>query len=59
MAKEVISDKGPRYSLFGLVGVGLAAYLSWEQWHSVAWAVINGIFGWFYVVYFGIMYGIK
>lgn len=28
--------------------------LSFSKWHSVLWAIIHGIFGWFYVVYYAL-----
>lgn len=35
------------------IGIGtiLAVVLSWMANHSVGWAIIHGIFGWFYVIY--------
>jgi hypothetical protein len=33
-------------------GSALAITISWSQWHSIHWAVIHGICGWFYVLYF-------
>jgi hypothetical protein len=33
-------------------GSALAITISWSQWHSILWAVIHGICGWFYVLYF-------
>jgi hypothetical protein len=33
-------------------GSALAMTISWSKWHSILWAVIHGIFGWFCVVYF-------
>ena len=38
---------------FGGFGIGtiLAVLLSWTTWHSIGWAIINGIFGWLYVIY--------
>ena len=37
----------------GGIGIGtvLAVILSWTANHSVLWAVIHGLFGWFYVIY--------
>lgn len=36
-------------------GVGLdtiiALFLSWTTWKSVGWAIIHGILGWFYVIF--------
>lgn len=36
----------------GSLGVSLAVVLSYAQWQSVGWAIINGMFGWFYVIYY-------
>jgi hypothetical protein len=36
---------------FGFVGAVIAACLSWHTWHSVGWAIIHFLFGWFYVIY--------
>jgi hypothetical protein len=33
-------------------GNALAITISWSLWHSVLWAVIHGIFSWFYVAYY-------
>jgi hypothetical protein len=35
----------------GLIGTILAGYLSWITWHSIGWLIINGVFGWLYVIY--------
>lgn len=37
-------------------GTCLAMILSWTAWHSLGWAIIHGIFGWFYVLYYWIVY---
>ena len=34
------------------LGGAFALILSWEAWHSFGWAVLHGIFGWFYVGYY-------
>jgi hypothetical protein len=36
-------------------GSALAMVISYTAYKSVLWAVIHGLFGWFYVVYFLIM----
>lgn len=36
------------------LGAALAAVLSWERNRSILWAVIAGLLGWFYVIYFAI-----
>jgi hypothetical protein len=33
-------------------GAALAIAISYNQWHSVLWAIIHGIFSWLYVLYF-------
>lgn len=37
-------------------GSCLAMVISYTTWHSVAWAIIHGIFSWAYVVYFLLRY---
>ena len=34
------------------VGSALAMVLSYCTWHSVGWAIVHGLLGWVYVVYF-------
>jgi hypothetical protein len=40
------------------VGIGfgsaLAMTISWSVNHSILWAIIDGIFSWFYVVYYAL-----
>jgi ABC-type Fe3+-siderophore transport system permease subunit len=36
-------------------GSALAMVISYTAYKSVLWAIIHGLFGWFYVVYFLIM----
>lgn len=33
-------------------GSALAMVISYSTWKSVLWAIIHGIFGWFYVAYY-------
>ena len=35
-------------------GSALAIAISYTNNHSVLWAIIHGIFGWFYVIYFAL-----
>jgi hypothetical protein len=35
-------------------GTALAITISWSQNHSILWAILHGIFSWFYVIYFAI-----
>lgn len=32
-------------------GAALAITISWSINHSVLWAIVHGIFSWFYVIY--------
>lgn len=45
-------------SVGGGIGFGtlIACILSWTTWHSVLWLIINGIFGWLYVIWWLIFY---
>lgn len=36
------------------LGQAIAVVASWDANHSVLWAILHGILGWFYVVYFAI-----
>jgi hypothetical protein len=38
----------------GGIGIGsaLAIAISWSLHKSIIWAVIHGVFSWFYVIYF-------
>ncbi len=33
-------------------GSALAIVISWSLHQSILWAVIHGVFGWFYVIYY-------
>jgi len=35
-------------------GTALAITISWSQNHSILWAILHGIFSWFYVVYYAL-----
>jgi hypothetical protein len=35
-------------------GSALAIAISWSVHHSILWAIIHGIFSWFYVIYFAL-----
>lgn len=39
------------------IGVVIAALLSWSINHSVLWAVIHGLLGWLYVIFYLFKYG--
>lgn len=33
-------------------GCALAMVISYTNWHSIFWAIIHGLLGWIYVIYF-------
>ena len=37
-------------------GSALAMVISYSAWHSIGWAILHGIFGWIYVLYYIIRY---
>ena len=36
----------------GRATVALAVAISWHTHQSILWAIIHGIFSWFYVIYY-------
>ena len=37
-------------------GAALAMVISYVHWHSIGWAILHGILGWVYVIYYAIKY---
>jgi hypothetical protein len=37
-------------------GSALSIVMSYAKWHSIWWAILHGMFSWFYVIYFAINY---
>ena len=37
-------------------GACLAMIISYTAWNSIVWAIIHGVFGWIYVIYYLIKY---
>lgn len=37
-------------------GAALAMVISYVQWHSVGWAILHGVLGWVYVIYYAVKY---
>ena len=37
-------------------GTALAIAISWSANKSILWAIVHGIFSWFYVIYYAIRY---
>lgn len=38
-------------------GSALAIVISYVAWNSIGWAIVHGLMGWVYVVYYIIKYG--
>ena len=48
-----MKGSGPGIAKAGLgFGTALAITISWSANKSLLWAVIHGVFSWFYVIYF-------
>jgi hypothetical protein len=41
---------------FFYLGSILGVVISYTNWHSIPWAVLHGILGWSYIIYFAIKY---
>lgn len=41
-------------SFIWVLGTALAVAISWSLYKSIAWGIIHGFFGWFYVLYYAI-----
>ena len=39
-------------------GSALALVISYVNWHSIGWAILHGVLGWVYVIYYAVKYGI-
>lgn len=37
-------------------GSALAMVISYANWHSIGWAILHGVLGWVYVIYYAIKY---
>lgn len=54
MKNETVKQTVKTGVSFGSV---LAIVISYVQWQSIFWAIIHGVFGWFYVIYYILFYG--
>lgn len=41
-------------SAFRSLGITVAVVISWSLNHSVGWAILHGVFGWLYLLYYWI-----
>jgi hypothetical protein len=39
------------------LGDMIAVVISWSINHSILWAILHGVFGWFYVIYYALGFG--
>ncbi|MDE1169750.1 MAG: hypothetical protein PW734_00850 [Verrucomicrobium sp.] len=39
------------------LGAAIAVTVSWSIWHSLLWAIVHGVCGWFYVIYYALGFG--
>lgn len=53
VTQTVTSDGGKAGISFG---AALAMVISYAKWQSIGWAIVHGILGWFYVIYYIIKY---
>lgn len=54
MKNETVKQTVKTGVSFGSV---LAIVISYVHWQSILWAIIHGVFGWFYVIYYILFYG--
>ncbi|MGO1584706.1 MAG: hypothetical protein ACTHXJ_01870 [Mesonia sp.] len=60
VSTTIFADTGDFTSTTSVVqkGVGLGSVIavvtSWERNKSILWAILHGIFSWFYVIYFAL-----
>ena len=52
----LLADTGATYITQSGIGLGsvIAVVCSWDRNRSILWAILAGIFTWFYVVYFAL-----
>lgn len=56
-SKKVIVEKTVKSGVS--FGSALAMVISYTAWKSILWAIIHGLLGWIYVVYYIIRYVLK
>jgi hypothetical protein len=52
---ELFASTAPQITQYG-VGLGsvIAVAASWQRNRSILWAILHGLFSWFYVIYFAV-----
>lgn len=58
VVREIVHERTVKEGTKAGVGFGsaLAMVISYVTWHSIGWAILHGIFGWAYVIYYIIKY---
>ncbi len=53
-AQEIINKTTTQNITSSGIGLGsvIAVVISWDRNKSIGWAILHGIFGWFYVIYY-------
>lgn len=54
--KVIIGNNGENVKNGITFGSALAIVISYVQWKSIGWAILHGLLGWVYVIYFLIKY---
>jgi hypothetical protein len=52
---RIIRVEGAKYGVS--FGSALAMAISYANYHSIVWAIIDGILSWLYVIYFALFHG--
>lgn len=53
--QEIIHSTTQTVTQSGIsLGAAIAIVASWDRNKSILWAILHGIFGWFYVIYFAL-----
>ena len=53
--RQTYAGRSIRFAKAGVsFGSALAIAISWDAHHSLLWAIIDGFFSWFYVIYFAL-----
>ena len=58
VVREIVHEKTVKEGTKAGISFGsaLAMVISYTAWHSIGWAILHGIFGWAYVIYYIIKY---
>ena len=52
-----MSKSSSTYASTGIgIGSALAICMSWTTWGHIGWAILHGLLGWIYVIYYACTY---